>query len=106
MTTGSSNSVVYYTLNGVDPRAPGGGVLPGARSNLGPATLTITNNVHIFARAFNRAHRNLTGANNPPLSSSWSGPTEATFYIDTPSLRITEIMYHPQAAVAMHPQRG
>lgn len=100
MTTGSTNSVVYYTLNGADPRASGGGVLPGARSNLGPATLTITSNVHLFARAFNRAHRNLTGANNPPLSSSWSGPTEATFYIDTPSLRITEIMYHPRAEVA------
>ena len=98
MTTGSTNSVVYYTLDGADPRAPGGSVAPGVFSNLGPVTITITNNVRIFARAFNRAHRNLTGNLRPPLSSSWSGPTEATFYVSTPTLRITEVMYHPPQA--------
>jgi len=100
MTSGSTNSMVYYTLDGADPRASGGGVTLGAGSNLGPLTLTITNNVRIFARAFNRAHRNLTGLNNPRLSSSWSGPIEATFYVSTPPLRITEIMYHPPRGAA------
>ena len=32
-----------------------------------------------MARAFNSSHHNLTGANNPPLSSPWSGYTTATF---------------------------
>jgi hypothetical protein len=103
MTSGSTNSVVYYTLDGTDPREPGGGVTPGAWSNLGPVTITISNNVRIFARAFNPAHRNLRGSGNPPRSSSWSGPTEATFYVSTPPLRITEIMYHPPAPVTGDP---
>ncbi len=96
----STNAVVYYTLDGTDPRAPGGSVAPGALSNLGPVSITITGNVRIVARSFNPRHRNLTGANNPPLSSSWSGTTEASFWLGIPPLRITEIMYHPADPVA------
>ena len=99
-TTAATNAVVYYTLDGTDPRAPGGGVAVGALSNLGPVSVTVTSNVRIFARAFNPLHRNLSGANRPPLSSSWSGPTQGTFWINTPALRITEIMYNPAAPVA------
>ncbi|MGC3959140.1 MAG: lamin tail domain-containing protein [Verrucomicrobiota bacterium] len=58
-------------------------------------TITITNNVRVFARSWNPTHQNLTGTRNPPISSPWSGPTAATFYNTLPPLRITEIMYHP-----------
>ena len=86
---------VYYTLDGTDPRLPGGGILPTAFSSAGPVDIIITNNIRIFARCRNTNHANLTGANNPPISSPWSGPAAATYYLSLPPLRITEIMYHP-----------
>jgi hypothetical protein len=93
--TREANSTVYYTLDGTDPRLPGGAVNPAARSGLNTATVTLTNNSRVFARDRNANHRNLTGSGNPPLSSPWSGPLVATFYTATPPLRITELMYNP-----------
>lgn len=95
-----ANSRVLYTLNGTDPRLPGGGISPAAFSNNGPVTITITNNIRIFARSWNPAHQNLTGPRNPPISSPWSGPTTASFYTSIPPLRITEIMFNPPAPPA------
>jgi hypothetical protein len=92
------NSTTYYTRDGSDPRLPGGAVSPAAISNWAPIVLTLPNNARIFARNFNPAHSNMTGGavgGNPPISSSWSGPTIATFIVATPPLVITEIMYHP-----------
>lgn len=89
------NSTIYYTLDGTDPRLPGGGVNPAASSSLNSAVITLTGNARVFARNWNASHHNLTGANNPPISSSWSGPTVATFVTQMPPLRITEIMYNP-----------
>src|SRR5262249_13592809 len=43
-------------------------------------------------------HHNLTGKNKPPLSSPWSGPIAATYVVSTPTLAITELMYHPSPA--------
>src|SRR5204862_6558957 len=57
--------------------------------------LTLTNNVRIFARSWNPNHRNLTGANNPPISSPWSGVSAGTYVVKTPGLVVTELMYHP-----------
>ena len=94
-------SVIYYTLDGTDPRLPGGGVAPGAFSNtMGAVTITITDNVGVFARAFNINHRNIINANCPfggcpPVTTPWSGPVQDTFYLSLPPLRITELMYHP-----------
>lgn len=93
--TNRPGTVIYYTLDGTDPRAPGGGVSPAAFSANGSENITISNNVRLVARAWNSAHRNLTGPHNPPLSSPWSGPVSATFFTHIPALRITEIMYHP-----------
>ncbi|HEY5909890.1 MAG TPA: immunoglobulin domain-containing protein [Verrucomicrobiae bacterium] len=93
--TREPNSTIYYTLDGTDPRLPGGAVSPSAISRLNTATITLNANARVFARNYNAAHQNLTGANNPPLSSSWSGPTVATFYTVIPPLRVTELMYHP-----------
>ncbi len=88
-------SSLLYTLDGTDPRLAGGGISPKALSNAGPATITITGNLRLFARSWNLSHRNQTGLHKPPISSPWSGPTEGSYYLGVPSLRIAEIMYHP-----------
>lgn len=90
-----ANSRLLYTLNGTDPRLPGGAIAPGVFSNLGPVTITVTTNVRVFARSWNPTHQNLTGSRNPPISSPWSGPITASIYTGIPPLRITEVMYHP-----------
>lgn len=93
-----AGTTVYYTLNGDDPRTPGGGLASNAQAYSGP--IVITNNVRVTARARNLNHRNLTGANNPPISSPWSGVVAETYYIAPPPLVITEIMYHPSSPPA------
>jgi len=70
---------VYYTLDGTDPRLPGGAISPAAALYAGPVPLTA--NARAFARAFG--------------TNLWSGPTVATFVTETPRLAITELMYHP-----------
>ena len=95
-----SNSVIYFTLDGTDPRLPGGGISPAATASTNTATLVLSNNARVFARNRNPLHANITNypgalGGNPPLSSPWSGPTVATFVTATPPLRLTEIMYHP-----------
>ena len=72
--------LIYYTLNGVDPRLPGGSVSPQALTYSAPITMSA--NTRVFARARNGA--------------AWSPPAVATFVVNTPSLVITELMYHPQ----------
>ncbi|MCS7090320.1 MAG: lamin tail domain-containing protein [Limisphaera sp.] len=98
-------TVTYYTLDGVDPRMPGGAILPHAFVGSGEISLTLQSNVCIVARNYNPQHRNLTGSRNPPISSPWSGPVRATYMIETPSLMLTELMYHPPAdASGLDPQ--
>ena len=46
-------TVIYYTLNGTDPRLPGGAISPTALTSAGNLTLTITGNVRLFARCYN-----------------------------------------------------
>lgn len=95
-----ANSRLLYTLNGTDPRLPGGAILPAALSNQGPVTITLTNNVRLFARSWNPTHQNVTGLNSPPISSPWSGSSIASFYTTIPPLRVTEIMFNPPAPPA------
>ena len=91
--SGPVGATVYYATDGTDPRSPGGNVAPGAQVYTSP--ITLNDNTRVVARAYDPNHQNLTGDNNPPLSSSWSGPTAATFVVATPPVVITEIMYHP-----------
>jgi hypothetical protein len=79
--TREANSTIYYTLDGSDPRLPGGFVSPLALSNRNSVEITLTNHVSIFARNYNAAHRNRTGSRMPPVSSSWSGPTVGSFVV-------------------------
>lgn len=91
--SGKAGTAIYYTTDGTDPRASGGGIAANALLYSGP--ITVTTNARLVARARNLSHRNMTGANNPPTNSVWSGMSAATYVAGTPPLRITEIMYHP-----------
>jgi hypothetical protein len=92
--SGPAGATIYYTLDGSDPRSSGGALSSRAVAYSGP--IVLNNNARVVARARNLSHANLTGANNPPISSPWSGVAAATFVVQTPPLIISEIMYHPE----------
>ncbi len=73
---------IYYTLDGSDPRMPGGAVNTG-HATVYAAPIRLTQSAHVKART-------LSG-------STWSALNEATFAVGpvAENLRITEIMYHP-----------
>lgn len=78
----TAGRTIYYTLDGSDPRLPGGAVNPLALSATTSKTLTLDASVRVKARVL--------------FNNNWSGLTEATFVTsERPALRITEIMYHP-----------
>jgi hypothetical protein len=70
---------IYYTFDNTDPRAVGGGLSSSAR--LYSSTVALTNNAGIFARAL--------------YTNAWSAPAQALYIAALPTLRITEINYHP-----------
>jgi hypothetical protein len=90
---------VYYTLDGTDPRLPGGAISPAAVAYTGNP-VRISRNAKLVARSMNPSHSALTGANNPPLKSLWSSPVSATYVVDPVPVAITEIHYHPNDASA------
>jgi len=74
---------IYYTLDGSDPRLPGGAVSAGAVEYAGAVTLD--HSYVVRARVLD--------------GGAWSGLTEAGFHVDiSGALRISEIMYHPAEA--------
>jgi hypothetical protein len=75
--TAPSGATIYYTTNNTDPRLPGGAVSTNAIIYRGP--IPLSTNIQFIARAYDAAHHNLTGANNPPLSSPWSGVASENF---------------------------
>lgn len=87
------NTTVYYTLDGTDPRLPGGTVAPGALTWSGSVSLP-TNGV-LTTRAFNPQHKALVGANNPPLKSLWSGLVKEPILVTPPPVGLTEIHFNP-----------
>jgi hypothetical protein len=66
----STNTILYYTLDGSDPRLPQGAVSPGAIAYTNAVTLGDSPRV-ITARAYNPRQRQSGG---PPVSTPWSGP--------------------------------
>ena len=68
--TAPAGSVIYYTIDGTDPRSPGGGLSPGARVYSGPVTLS--NLVMILARVKN-------------ANGEWSPLTEAFLSRSSPA---------------------
>jgi hypothetical protein len=98
----------YYTLDGSDPRAAGSAtgddIAPGATAYSGP--IVINRNSRLVVRSRNPNHTALTGANNPPLKSIWSGPVAETFVTDPIPLLITEVMYHAAGDGPLSPYNG
>jgi len=88
-----TNTPIYYTLDGTDPRLPRGVPSPAARIYEGP--LRLSTNARVTARVFNSNHRPRTGAGGPLTNSPWSGPVTATFVVTPITLSISEIMFHP-----------
>jgi len=85
---------VYYTTDGSDPRASGGGISGSARLYTGPITLNDT--TRIRARAWN--NRPLTVNSSGP-SGGWGPPVEADFFLgeaaSAENLVISELNYDP-----------
>lgn len=100
--TSSGEGVIYYTLDGTDPRAMGGNPSPQARTYSGP--ISLQESAVIIARVFHAGHRSLTGANNPPLTSKWSGMAQqlvSSAVTPVPGdLAVTEIQYNPASPSA------
>jgi len=82
MTATPSSTPIYYTLDGKDPRNPGGAKLAAALTYGQPITLNA--NTRVIARA-------------KPSAGGWSGTTDFTFVVETPRLVVTELMYHPMS---------
>lgn len=90
-------ATVFFTLDGSDPRLPGGGLATAARVYAEPVPLD-----HV-ATAKARARNDLTG--------EWSALTEATFAVgavrpSAQNLAIVELMYHPPGPTAAETAAG
>jgi hypothetical protein len=76
----NASGTIYYTLDGSDPRLPGGGVSPNAVSGTGPVSIVTSR--ELKARVFS--------------GSTWSALNHATYLVEGGApIRITELMYHP-----------
>jgi len=99
--TAPSNTTLYCTLDGSDPRAAGGGVAPGALELTSGDSITIDRNVIVRARATDGSVFG-TGPNDCP----WSGLTEAVYVVSEPTLAVSEVMYHPREPVGVETNGG
>lgn len=72
--TNATNTTLYYTLDGSDPRQPQGGISSNALLYAGPVQLT--NRTRVTARARDPKQRQTGG---PPLTTPWSRPVTADF---------------------------
>jgi hypothetical protein len=92
-----AGATIYYTMDGTDPRAMHGAIDPAALVYTGP--ITVGSETRLVARSRDLTHKNLTGGDNPPLSTPWSGPTRARYVLNPLAapgdLVLTEINYHP-----------
>ena len=84
LTNPNPAGVLYYTIDGGDPRLWGGGIAPSARVYTQP--LLVTNAMTLSTRVLR--------------NSEWSPLEEATFYVsqDYSALAVTEIMYRPASS--------
>lgn len=89
-----SGATVYYTKDGSDPRASGGSIANNAIKYTGP--ITIDDDAVIFARSYDPSFNSSFVGNTEP----WSGSRAATFMTSTPTVKITEINYHPNDPTA------
>ncbi len=99
--TAPAGTTIYYTLNGADPRAPGGAVAASALRYTAGQPIVLTRNTLVRARATDG-----TTFSSAPADAPWSGLTEALYSVGTPPLAITELMYHPRAATGSETNGG
>lgn len=89
---------IYYTTDGSDPRAAGGGIASSAL--VYSVAIPLSTTTRIRARAYN--------AGAPEFN--WSAPGDATYGINVPAaaggFSITEIHYHPLQASAAETNAG
>lgn len=87
ITNPGASGAIYYTLDGSDPRAVGGGIGAAAQSAASPATLNLGATTTVRSRVFNSG------------TSEWSGLVETTYIVASAAspanLVISEIHYHP-----------
>jgi len=74
--SGPSDSTIYYTLDGSDPRSPQGAISTQAVVYSGP--ITISSDTVVMARARDPRQRQTDG---PPNSTPWSSPVRENFVI-------------------------
>lgn len=90
ITNPNGTGTLYYTKNGSDPRAIGGGVTAGALTGASPIPVTLTDTGTIKARVFNNA------------TSTWSAMTEAEFIVGVPAsatnIAISQLHYNPASS--------
>jgi hypothetical protein len=72
----STNTTLYYTLDGSDPRLSQGAISSSAIVYTNPIPLNTS--ARVVTRARNPSQRQTGG---PPLSTPWSGPVAATFEV-------------------------
>ena len=74
---------IYYTIDGLDPRLPGGGINSTAVLYDGSSSIVLSKSVQIKTRIFD--------------GNQWSALAEALFSVGPVSdnIRVSEIMYHP-----------
>ena len=85
----NSSGDIYYTLNGKDPRAAGGGFSSGTVFSNNNVSLTFSESEIVKARVFS--------------NGSWSALTEVSFLSteeDYTGLKVTEVHYHPEDFIA------
>lgn len=82
LTMSNGDNAIYYTVDGSDPRLPGGAINT-ASTFIYTGALSLTKATRVKARAKN--------------GGEWSALSEAVFNTDPiiDNLRITELMYHP-----------
>ena len=83
----AASPLIAYTLDGSEPRLPGGALAPTALTAPSPLDLPFTRSTTLQARAYN------------PTTSAWSALTRSQYLIGTlasaANLVISQIHYHP-----------
>jgi hypothetical protein len=83
----NGTGTVYYTLDGSDPRSPGGGLSASAIAYTG--AISLTDSTRVRARVRDTAQSG--------TANDWSAEVDKTFNkAQSLSLRIVELMYHPE----------
>jgi hypothetical protein len=95
----TSRGAIFYTLDGSDPRAPGGGVSASAfeYDATNPADIArrrLDQNTVVTARVFDSTFA--SDFSSVSGGEHWSGLTSGIFTVDKPTITITEVNYNPQ----------